>query len=118
MLKHLGREGVAQLVTRCCRLAAELGRHAETSPRLELTAPVASCVTCFRYRPAGQLSNGPELDELNRRIQQRLVHDGVVFVTGGMLPSGFSLRPAIVSWRTSEDVALLAEEVLRLGDEL
>ena len=47
------------------------------------------------------------------------MHDGVVFATGGMLPSGFSLRPAIVSWRTSsEDVAVLAEEVVRLGDEL
>jgi hypothetical protein len=36
-----------------------------------------------------------------------------------MLPSGFSLRPAIVSWRTTrEHVALLAHEVERLGDEL
>ena len=42
-----------------------------------------------------------------------------MFATGGMLPSGFSLRPAIVSWRTSfDDVALLADEVVRLGDEL
>ena len=118
VVKHLGRDGIAQLVTRCCLLAAELGRLVDASPRLELTAPVASCVTCFRYRPA-KSSDGPELDELNRRIQARLVHDGLVFATGGMLPSGFSLRPAIVSWRTSsEDVALLAEEVVRLGDEL
>jgi len=118
VLKHLGREGVAALVARCCDLAAELGRHVDDSPLLELTAPVASCVTCFRYRPPGS-AEGPELDELNRRIQQRLVSDGRVFVTGGMLPSGFSLRPAIVSWRTtSEDVALLAREVTRLGDEL
>jgi glutamate/tyrosine decarboxylase-like PLP-dependent enzyme len=118
VLKHLGREGVAELVTRCCDLAAELGRHVEASPRLELTAPVASCVTCFRYRPPGS-AEGPELDDLNRRIQQRLVTDGVVFATGGMLPSGFSLRPAIVSWRTTQaDVLLLAEEVLELGDEL
>jgi glutamate/tyrosine decarboxylase-like PLP-dependent enzyme len=118
VLKHLGREGVAELVTRCCLLAAELGRLVEESPRLELTAPVASCVTCFRYRPAGA-PESPELDELNRRIQARLVRDGVVFATGGTLPSGFSLRPAIVSWRTSaEDVALLAEHVVALGDEL
>ena len=118
MLKHLGREGVGALVTRCCELAAELGRHVEASPRLELTAPVASCVTCFRYRPPGTES-GAALDDLNRRIQQRLVKEGVVFATGGTLPSGFSLRPAIVSWRTtSEDVALLAREVTRLGDEL
>ncbi|MGH3109761.1 MAG: pyridoxal-dependent decarboxylase, partial [Gaiellaceae bacterium] len=118
VLKHLGREGVAALVARCCELAAELGQHAEDSPRLELTAPVASCVVCFRYRPQ-QSVEGSELDELNRRIQQRLVTDGAVFATGGMLPSGFSLRPAIVSWRTtSADVRLLADEVVRLGDEL
>jgi hypothetical protein len=36
-----------------------------------------------------------------------------------MLPSGFSLRPAIVNWRTSSaDVAALVEETLRAGDEL
>jgi glutamate/tyrosine decarboxylase-like PLP-dependent enzyme len=117
-LTHLGREGVAALVTRCCDLAAELGRIVESSPTLELTAPVASCVTCFRYRPAA-MPAGSALDDLNRRIQQRLVREGVVLATGGMLPSGFSLRPAVVSWRTSaDDVALLAREVERLGDEL
>jgi glutamate/tyrosine decarboxylase-like PLP-dependent enzyme/uncharacterized RmlC-like cupin family protein len=117
-LVHLGREGVAELITRCCEVAAELGRIVERSPKLELTAPVASCVVCFRYRAEGG-PEGAELDDLNRRIQQRLVREGVVLATGGMLPSGFSLRPAIVSWRTTaDDVALLAREVERLGDEL
>ena len=75
-------------------------------------------MTCFRYRPP-ELAEGEELDELNRRIQQRLAREGSVLATGGMLPSGFSLRPTIVSWRTtSADVALLAREVERLGDEL
>lgn len=117
-LVHLGREGIAELVTRCCDIAAELGRIVERSPRLELTAPVSSCVVCFRYRPPNAVE-GEELDELNRRIQARLARGGSVFATGGMLPSGFSLRPAIVSWRTTlEDVSLLAREVERLGDEL
>ena len=118
VLKHLGRDGVAALVARGCGLAAELGRLVETEPKLELTAPVASCVTCFRYRPPAS-AEGAELDELNRRIQQLLAKRGLVFATGGMLPSGFSLRPAFVSWRTTAaDVALLAAEVVALGDEL
>lgn len=117
-LKQLGSEGVAELATRCCDLAQELGRLVEESPRLELTAPVATCVTCFRYRPPG-MPEGAELDELNREIQARLARGGTVLATGGTLPSGFSLRPAIVSWRTtSEHVRLLAREVERLGDEL
>jgi glutamate/tyrosine decarboxylase-like PLP-dependent enzyme len=97
---------------------AELGRYVDELPRLELTAPVASCVTCFRYRPPGS-EEGPALDDLNRRIQRRPTRDGVVFATGGLLPSGFSLRPAIVSWRTTRgEVQLLADEVVRLGEEL
>lgn len=117
-LVHLGREGVAELVTRCCDVAGELGRIVEASPRLELTAPVASCVVCFRYVPQDGRS-GEQLDDLNRAVQQRLAREGIVLATGGMLPSGFSLRPAIVSWRTTvDDVALLAREVERIGDEL
>lgn len=117
-LKQLGRAGVEELVTRCCDLATELGARVDASPRLELTAPVSTCVTCFRYRPPGT-EEGEDLDELNRQIQQRLAREGSVLATGGMLPSGFSLRPAIVSWRTTAaDVALLAQEVERLGDEL
>jgi glutamate/tyrosine decarboxylase-like PLP-dependent enzyme len=117
-LKQLGRDGAVELVTRCCDLAQELGALVEASPRLELTAPVATCVTCFRYRKHA-MPEGEELDELNREIQARLGRGGLVLATGGMLPAGFSLRPAIVSWRTtSEDVRLLAREVERLGDEL
>lgn len=117
-LRQLGRDGAVELVTRCCDLALELGRLVEESPRLELTAPVATCVTCFRYRAPG-MAEGEELDVLNREIQARLARGGVVLATGGMLPSGFSLRPAIVSWRTTrEHVELLAQEVERLGDEL
>ena len=117
-LKSLGREGVAELVRRSCAVAQELGRLVEASPRLELTAPVVSCVTCFRYRPAGW-EDGDRLDDLNRAIQQRLAHGERVVATGGMLPRGFSLRPAIVNWRTSAaDAATLVEETLRAGDEL
>jgi glutamate/tyrosine decarboxylase-like PLP-dependent enzyme len=117
-LKSLGRDGVADLVRRSCEVAQELGRLVESAPRLELTAPVVSCVTCFRYRPEGW-PDGERLDELNRAIQQRLAHDERVVATGGMLPSGYSLRPAIVNWRTSsDDAAALVAATVRLGDEL
>lgn len=117
-LRSLGRDGVVALVERSCDVAQELRRLVEASPRLELTAPVVSCVTCFRYRPDGW-PDGSRLDDLNRAIQQRLATDERVVATGGMLPSGFSLRPAIVNWRTSEtDVAALVEATLRAGDDL
>ena len=117
-VKELGREGVAELVTRCCDLTAELAALVEASPRLELTAPAPTCVCCFRYRPEGRRA-GPELDELNRRIQQEVAAGGEVFLTGAQLTSGFCQRACIVSWRTrSEDVVALVEAVERAGARL
>jgi glutamate/tyrosine decarboxylase-like PLP-dependent enzyme len=117
-LKQLGRQGMEDLVTRCCDLAAELARLAEESPRLELCAPVPSNVVCFRYRPE-HMGEGSELDDLNERIQARVAAGGEVFHTGARLAPGFCQRAAIVSWRTtSADVAALARAVEKAGDEL
>jgi len=117
-LKSLGRTGVAELVTRCCALTEELAALVEASPRLELTAPVPSCVVCFRYRPPGW-QDGRALDELNRRIQQEVAAAGEVFPTGASLESGFSLRACIVHWRTtSEHVRALVHAAERAGDRL
>jgi glutamate/tyrosine decarboxylase-like PLP-dependent enzyme len=115
-LKQLGRRGMEDLVTCSCDRAAELARLVEESPRLELCAPVPSNVVCFRYRPEG-MADGPELDDLNERIQARVAAEGEVFHTGARLVPGFCQRAAIVSWRTtSDDVAALADAVERAGD--
>jgi glutamate/tyrosine decarboxylase-like PLP-dependent enzyme len=115
-LKQLGRQGMTELVTRCCDLAAELARLVDESPRLELCAPVPSNVVCFRYRPDG-MPEGPELDRVNEEIQARVAADGDVFHTGARLAPGFCQRAAIVSWRTtSADVGALAGAVERAGD--
>ena len=117
-LKQLGRDGVAELVTRCVDLTQELARLVDDSPRLELTAPAPSCVCCFRYRPEGW-DDGPRLDELNRRIQAAVACEGDIFHTGAQLASGYCQRAAIVSWRTtSADVEALARVVEAAGDRL
>jgi glutamate/tyrosine decarboxylase-like PLP-dependent enzyme len=117
-IKELGRDGVAVLVDRCCELTAQLADQIRESAQLELTAPAPSCVCCFRFRPEGWL-DGERLDELNRRIQAELARRGDVFVTGAELQSGFSLRAAIVSWRTdAADIAALIAAVSQIGTEL
>jgi glutamate/tyrosine decarboxylase-like PLP-dependent enzyme len=118
VLKHLGRDGVVDLVTRCCELAQELARLVEDSPRLELTAPAPTNTVCFRYRPAGW-PDGQALDDLNRRIQADLALTGDVFFTGAQLANGFCQRVAVVSWRTrSDDVRALHEAVEGAGARL
>ena len=117
-LKFLGRDGMAELVTRCCELAQGLARAVEASPRLELTAPAPTNTVCFRYRPEGW-PDGDELDNLNRRIQADIAGAGDVFFTGAELANGFCQRVTIVSWRTGEeDVRALREAVEEAGARL
>jgi glutamate/tyrosine decarboxylase-like PLP-dependent enzyme len=118
VLKHLGRDGVVELVTRCCELAQELARLVTDAPRLELTAPAPTNTVCFRYRPAGW-PDGKALDDLNRRIQADVALAGDVFFTGAQLANGFCQRAAIVSWRTSaDDVRALRDAVDEAGARL
>jgi glutamate/tyrosine decarboxylase-like PLP-dependent enzyme len=113
-LKALGRRGLEDLVTRCCDLAAELAAIVEEHPRLELAAPAPTNVVCFRY-----VRDGIDTEEVNRRIQADVAAAGNVFHTGATLEGRFCQRAAVCSWRTtSDDVRALAEEVLRVGDEL
>ncbi len=117
-LKELGRDGVAELVTRCCELTAELAALVEASPRLELAAPAPTCVCCFRYRPEGW-PDGDELNQLNRAIQAEVAAEGEVFWTGAELAGRFCQRVCIVNWRTrSEDVAAVVDAAERAGARL
>jgi glutamate/tyrosine decarboxylase-like PLP-dependent enzyme len=117
-VKQLGRDGLVELVTRCCGLTQELVGLVEAAPRLELTAPAPTNVACFRYRPEGW-SDGRQLDELNARIQGDVAAAGDVFHTGATLRNGYSQRAALVSWRTrSEDVEALVAAIEAAGDRL
>src|SRR3954454_1846376 len=117
-LKQLGREGVVELVSRCCELAQELAAPVEEAERLELTAPAPTNVVCFRYRPEGW-GDGEELDDLNRRIQADVSAGRDVFHTGAQLANGFLEQAAVVSWRTGRsDIQSLGDAVAEAGRRL
>ena len=114
-LKQLGREGVADLVSRCCDLTRELAELVDASPVLERLAPAPTCVVCFRYRPNGT-HPGAELDRLNHEIQAEVARGGEVFLTAAELADGYCLRACIVGWRTTrEDVHALVRVVEEVG---
>ena len=60
-----------------------------------------------------------EANATSWKIQLELAREGDVFLTGAALKKGFSLRAAIVSWRTREhDVDALVARVVGRGDAL
>jgi aromatic-L-amino-acid/L-tryptophan decarboxylase len=96
------------------RLLAEL---VDAEPKLELVAPAPLNVVCFRYVVAAIDDAG--INEINREVLLRLQESGVAMPSSTVLRGRFALRVALTNHRTtSDDIRLLAAEVVKLGDQV
>ena len=113
MLKTHGLDALGRVVERCCDLATSLAECIGTIDELELLAPVALNVVCFRYR-------GPEsttdADQLNAAIVEDLHAEGRVAPSLTTLDGQIAIRAAIVNHRTArEDIEALITGVIAAG---
>jgi glutamate/tyrosine decarboxylase-like PLP-dependent enzyme len=114
-LRAYGREGYRSVVEGHLDLAQRLAQRVREAADLELLADVGFDIVCFRYRPSG-MSDGPELDDLNRRLGAAVIEDGRVFFGTTSYGGRVAFRPAIVNWRTrDEDIDLVADVTLEIG---
>jgi glutamate/tyrosine decarboxylase-like PLP-dependent enzyme len=100
-------EVIEQNVAQADYLAAGITAH----PELELAAPVALNVVCFRYAPGD--------DAINREILMRVQEDGIAVPSSTILGGRYAIRCAITNHRSRrEDFDALLEAVVRIGREL
>ncbi|MBI1173126.1 aminotransferase class V-fold PLP-dependent enzyme [bacterium] len=110
MLKQHGVLRFGQLIDRNIAQARYLGKRVAANPRLELLAPVATSIVCFRVNPGGMAESA--LDRLNHEILFRLQESGIAAPSGTTLHGHFCLRVAFCNHRTQrEDVDLLLATV-------
>jgi glutamate/tyrosine decarboxylase-like PLP-dependent enzyme len=115
-LRHLGREGYAELIEGDIRLARELDELVDASESLERGLGGLS-ISTFRYVDQGLPED--ELDELNDRILAELQSGGEAFVSVAVVDGRHWLRSCIVNFRTTRaDLEALVALVERLGSEL
>ena len=113
-LREHGVERFGALVDQHIGMARAMAERIAAEPRLELMAPVAINIVCFRYR--GAVGSEAELRALNTEIMLRIQESGVAMPTDTTLHGRHSLRAAINNHRTRpEDLDLLLDEVLRHG---
>ena len=114
-LRAYGRQGHRAIVENDLDLAQGLAATVDAAPDLERLAEVPLNIVCFRYRPVGS-EDGPELDDLNRRIGEAALTDGRVFFGATNYGGRVAFRPALVNWRTrAQDVELVPQVVRELG---
>ncbi|WP_343079389.1 pyridoxal phosphate-dependent decarboxylase family protein [Ostreiculturibacter nitratireducens] len=116
-LKEQGVAKFGRLIDQNIAQGAYLTRLIEAEPGLELMAPTAINIVCFRYR--GDMTDETRLRALNTEIMLRLQEAGTAVATDTVVRGRHCLRAAINNHRTRrEDLELLVGETLRLGREL
>jgi aromatic-L-amino-acid decarboxylase len=117
-LKHHGRAGYAEAITRDMALARYLASRIEAADDLELAAPQSLSVVCFRYAPAALRATPERTDAVNRAALEILQLGGRAFVSSTTLGGRFALRACLINPRaTRADLDLLVDAVRAAGQD-
>ena len=104
-LRSLGRNGVADLVQRCCRLAARMASALSREPGVEVLNDVVLNQVLVRF--------GDD-DELTRDVIRRVQEDGTCWLGGSNWHGKAVMRISVSNWSTTEaDADVSVEAILR-----
>lgn len=116
-IREHGVQKLGQMQEQNVEQAAYLARLVEAQEHLELMAPVALNIVCFRFNsPAVEAE---KLNGLNAELLMRLQERGIAAPSSTNLAGRFVLRVAITNQRSRrEDFELLVRHAVELGRSL
>ena len=115
-LKEHGIEKFVRLIRQNLIQAKYLTDLVEQSEQLELTAPTATNIVCFRFNPG---KNDLDLEKLNKEILMRLQESGIAAPSYTKLHGNYCIRVANVNHRTiTNDFDVLVNEVIKIGNQV
>lgn len=116
-IKSYGMGKLRQVIHQNVQQAHYLTERVQSEPELELMAPTACNIVCFRYRPEGQTDE--QMNALNEELLLRLHESGAAVPSYTRIDGKYAIRVAITNHRSRfEDFDLLVEAMLNLGREL
>ncbi|MEI7843459.1 MAG: pyridoxal-dependent decarboxylase [Gallionellaceae bacterium] len=111
-LKTYGAEKLGASIANTCALAEYMKQQIEAMPQLELLAPVALNIVCFRYRCN-------DADKVNANIAVALQESGIAAPSVTTVNGKIAIRAAIVNHRTTaENIDALLRETIGQGERL
>ncbi|UCG90417.1 MAG: amino acid decarboxylase, partial [Candidatus Heimdallarchaeota archaeon] len=116
-LKEHGIEKFGQLVEQNIQQAKYLTELIETEENLELLAPTAMNIVCFRFKKEGM--DQEILNKLNEEIVLQLQERGIAVPSHTRLNGNYAIRVAITNHRTrKEDLKTFINVVKRMAKEI
>jgi len=109
-LRSLGRQGIAELVERCCSHARRFANLLGTEPGVEILNDVVLNQVLVRFHPP---SDG-DADAFTREVIARVQADGTCWLGGTTWHEMAAMRISVSNWSTTEaDVDLSVAAILR-----
>ncbi len=100
MLRHLGREGIAGMVSRHCRLARRMAARLEREPGIAVLNSVSLNQVIAGF---GTGEDDAEAGRLTREVIARVQSAGDCYVGGARWKGREAMRVSVISWPTGED---------------
>jgi len=109
-LRTLGRQGVADLVERCCAHARRMAERLAVAPGVRVLNEVVLNQVLVRFEPPG----GGDADAFTRDVVGRVQADGTCWLGGTVWQGRAAMRVSVSGWNTTEaDIDRSAEAILR-----
>ena len=109
-LRSLGRDGVRELVERCCRLARRLADRLREADGVEVLNDVVLNQVLARFTPRG----GGDADAFTQQVMTRVQDGGEAWMGGTTWHGMGAMRISVSNWSTTEaDIDRTADAILR-----
>ncbi len=120
VLRALGRQGVADLVDRCCALARRMADRLGAEPGIEILNQVVLNQVLARFTPGGGAAGDPAAgDRHTRSVIAAVQRDGTCWLGGTVWHGMAAMRISVSNWCTTEsDIDRAADAVLACAAEV
>lgn len=109
-LRSLGRNGVREMVERCCRLAKRLSERLGAVDGVEILNEVVLNQVLVRFTPPG----GGDPDAFTREVMTRVQDEGEAWMGGTSWHGMGAMRISVSNWSTTEaDIDRTADAILQ-----
>ena len=109
-IRSLGRNGVREMVERCCRLARRMAERLAAAEGVEILNDVVLNQVLVRLTP----SDGGDADAFTREVMTRVQDEGEAWMGGTTWQGRAAIRISVSNWSTTEaDIDRTADAILR-----
>jgi len=121
-LRELGREGLTELIERCCRLAARMADGLRDAPGVAILNDVVLNQVLVRFAPPGVTDpTAPDagVDAFTREVIAAVQADGTCWLGGTTWHDMAAMRISISNWSTTEaDADVSVAAIRRCRDDV